>query len=390
MNEITSILQFLVLFSMSVPFIIFTVYGTIILYYNKVKRKRNKGNFDDENIQYEPSVSVVVPTHNEKSIISKRIENLLNSSYPKEKLEIIFVDDSTDSTSEIITEYSKKNPYIHLLRFNKRMGYSPSLIAGCKVAKGEIIVFAEASSFLESDTITNLVRNFRNPEIGAVTGKDMLFNIKEEMGQLENSYLKLLDFVRLGESNMDSTVYMKGEAAAVRKSLIQDLDKLNAPGTADTAIAFFVRSKGYRFIFDPDVKFYEYSPSSREGRIKQKTIRAANLIKVIWSFRSLFFKRRYGKFGSIILPFNFAMLVIAPIFILTTAISLIILTFFEPMLSLIFWSIIGAALAIGLVFSKKIVITFFEFEFSLLKAIYEVVFVRKSHDKIDKVVSTRR
>ena len=378
------------LFCVSVPFMIFAVYGTIILYYNKVKRKRNKGNFDDENIQYEPSVSVVVPTHNEKSIISKRIENLLNSSYPKEKLEIIFVDDSTDSTSEIITEYSKKNPYIHLLRFNRRMGYSPSLIAGCKAAKGEIIVFAEASSFLESDTIHNLVRNFRNPEIGAVTGKDMLLNMNEEMGQLENSYLKLLDFVRLGESNMDSTVYMKGEAAAVRKSLIEDLDKLNAPGTADTAIALFVRSKGYRFIFDPDVKFYEYSPSSREGRIKQKTIRAANLIKVIWSFRSLFFKRRYGKFGSIILPFNFAMLVIAPIFILTTAISLIILTFFEPMLSLIFWSIIGAALAIGLVFSKKIVITFFEFEFSLLKAIYEVVFVRKSHDKIDKVVSTRR
>ena len=390
MNEITSILQFLVLFCVSVPFMIFAVYGTIILYYNKVKRNRIKRNFDDENIQYEPSVSVVVPTHNEKSIISKRIENLLNSSYPKEKLEIIFVDDSTDSTSEIIKEYSKKNPYIHLLRFNRRMGYSPSLIAGCKAAKGEIIVFAEASSFLESDTIHNLVRNFRNPEIGAVTGKDMLLNMNEEMGQLENSYLKLLDFVRLGESNMDSTVYMKGEAAAVRKSLIEDLDKLNAPGTADTAIALFVRSKGYRFIFDPDVKFYEYSPSSREGRIKQKTIRAANLIKVIWSFRSLFFKRRYGKFGSIILPFNFAMLVIAPIFILAAAISLVTLTFFEPMLSLIFWSIIGSALAIGLVFSKKVVITFFEFEFSLLKAFYEVVFVRKSHDKIDKVASTRR
>jgi len=66
------------------------------------------------------------------------------------------------------------------------------------------------------------------------------------------------------------------------------------------------------------------------------------------------------------------------------------LTFFEPMLSLIFWSIIGSALAIGLVFSKKVVITFFEFEFSLLNAFYEVVFVRKSHDKIDKVASTRR
>ena len=218
----------------------------------------------------------------------------------------------------------------------------------------------------------------------------MLLNLNEEMGQSENSYLKILDFLRQGESNMDSTVWMKGEAAAVRKALITDLDKLDAPGTADTAIALFVRSKGYRFIFDPEVKFYEYSPSTREGRVKQKTIRAANLIKVIWSFRALFFKRKYGKFGSIVLPFNFAMLSIAPLFILLAAIFLVALTFFEPVISLIIWAIIGSALAVGLVFSKKVVTMLFEFEFSLLKAFYEIIFVRKSHDKIDKVASTRR
>jgi cellulose synthase/poly-beta-1,6-N-acetylglucosamine synthase-like glycosyltransferase len=388
MNEIVTILQLLVLSCIGVLVAIFGIYGCIILYYNKAKKALSAGACASR--EYEPAVSVVVPTHNEISIISKRIENLLASDYPREKLEILFVDDSSDSTPRIIEEYSEKNPHIRLLRFNQRMGYSPSLIAGCNAAKGEIIVFAEASSFLECDTIRHLVKNFRNPDIGAVTGKDMLLNLNEQMGQSENSYLRILDFVRQGESNMDSTVYMKGEAAAVRKALLTDLDKLNAPGTADTAIAFFVRSKGYRFIFDPEVKFYEYSPSTRDGRVKQKTIRAANLIKVIWSFRALFFKRKYGKFGSITLPFTFAMLALAPVVILAAAIFLIALAFFEPVLSLIIWTMIGAALAVGLVFSKQFVITFFEFEFSLLKALYEIVFVRKSHDKIDQVASTRR
>ena len=281
MIEITSILEFLVLFCLGVPVAIFVIYGTIILYYNKAKKTYSTEALKGENIKYEPAVSIIVPTHNEKSVISKRVENFLASNYPKEKLEVIFVDDSNDSTPEIIDEHSKNNPHIRLLRFNQRMGYSPSLIAGCNAAKGEIVVFAEASSFIKPDAIHNLVRNFRNPKIGAVTGKDMLLNLNEEMGQKENSYLKILDFLRQGESNMDSTVFMKGEAAAVRKALINDLEKLDAPGTADTAIAFFVRIKGYRFIFDPEVKFYEYSPSTREGRIKQKTIRAANLIKVM-------------------------------------------------------------------------------------------------------------
>jgi len=390
MTEITSILQVLVLFCIGVPIVIFGIYGSIILYYNKAKKNHSTEPLNAESNKYEPTVSVIVPTHNEISIISKRIENFLSTDYPKEKLEVLFVDDSDDSTPEIIQEYSKNNPCIHLLRFNQRMGYSPSLIAGCNAAKGEIVVFAEASSFFEPDTVHQLVKNFRNPEIGAVTGKDMLLNLNEKMGQSENSYLKILDFVRQGESNMDSTVWMKGEAAAVRKSLINDLDKLTAPGTADTAIALFVRSKGSRFVFDPEVKFYEYSPSTRDGRVKQKTIRAANLIKVIWSFRTLFFKREYGKFGSVTLPFNFAMLALAPVFILAAAISLVALTFFEPMLSLIIWAIIGLALAVGFAFYRQLIITFFEFEFSLLKASYEIIFVRKSHDKIDKVASTRR
>lgn len=388
MNEIVSILQFLVLLCVGVPIVIFVTYGSIIVYYNKAKKARSTP--DLTSTEYEPTVSIVVPTHNEISIISKRIENLLAAKYPKEKLEILFVDDSNDYTPQIIEEYSKKNPCIRLLRFNQRMGYSPSLIAGCNVSKGEIVVFAEASSFLESETIQHLVSNFKDPKIGAVTGKDMLLNLNEQIGQSENSYLKILDFVRQGESNMDSTVYMKGEAAAVRKTLINDLDKLYAPGTADTAIALFVRSKGYRFIFDPEVKFYEYAPSTREGRVKQKTIRAANLIKVIWSFRAMFFKRKYGKFGSITLPFNFAMLALVPAFILAAFFSLIALTFFEPFFASIIWAVIGAILAGVLLVSRQILVTFFEFEYSLLKAIVEIIFVRKSHDKIEKVESTRR
>ncbi len=145
MSEIIIVLEIIVLFCIGIPILVFGTYGIIILYYSKAKNNRPTEVF--ASTEYEPTVSIVIPTHNEVSIISKRIENLIGSNYPKEKLEILFVDDSNDSTPQIIEQYSKREPYIHLLRFNQRMGYSPSLIAGCKAAKGEIVVFAEASSF---------------------------------------------------------------------------------------------------------------------------------------------------------------------------------------------------------------------------------------------------
>ena len=330
----------------------------------------------------------MIPTHNEGKIVSKKIENLLSSNYPQEKLEIIFVDDSDDSTPEIIKKYSNGSSIIRLIRFNERVGYSPSMIAGCKAAEGEIIIFNDAGSFLDSETIPNLVAHFQNPDIGVVTGNDMILNLNEEVGRSENLYVKIYNFLRTAETNMDSTFYIKGEATAVRKDLINDLDMCGE--TFDTTVGLFVRQKGYKVVFDPAARFYEYSPQTHSGRITQKTIRAANLVKVLWRFKHMIFNREHGKYGLIVLPMNFAMLVIAPLAILLGFTFLTVLTFFDLFFSTIIWVVLGSIFLFLLIFQRHLVFTFFEFEYSLLKALYQVVFTKKTHDKIDKVISTRR
>ena len=383
------LLRTLLFLSFGIPILIFGLYGVIALYYGKLKKNEREGtNERNEKVKFEPFVSVVVPTHNEEMIVSKKIENLLASNYPSEKLEIIFVDDSNDSTPEIIQEYSKRSPNIRLIRFHKRMGYSPSMIAGCKAAEGEIIVLNDAGSFLDAQAIPNLVAHFRNPNIGVVTGNDVILNVNEEVGKSENLYQKIYNFLRTAETRMDSTFYIKGEATAVRKDLIEDLGTCSE--TFDTTVGLFVRQKGYRIVYDPHVKFYEYAPLTHFGRTKQKTIRAANLVKVLWRFRHMMFKREHGKYGCVILPMNFAMLVIAPVAILVGFILLIVLTFFDLSFSAIIWSTLGSVFLFFLIFARHLLLTFLEFEYSLLKALYQAVFTRRSHDKIEKVVSTRR
>lgn len=383
------ILRALVFLSLGIPMLVFGLYGIILLYYSKQeKSEQQKGSEHNENMKFEPLVSVVVPTHNEELIISRRIENLLASNYPQDKLEIIFVDDSDDSTPNIIQDYSKKFPNIHLIRFHKRMGYSPCMIAGCKAAEGEIIVLGDAGSFFDTQTIPNLVKHFQTPNIGAVTGRDIILNIDEEIGKSEDTYQKMYNFLRIAESNMDSTFYIKGEATAVRKNIIADLESCNA--SFDTTMGLFVRQKGYKVIYDPQVKFYEYAPSTHSERVQQKVIRAANLIKVLFRFKSMIFKRRYNKFGCIILPMNLAMLVIAPVAILIGIVSLAVLTFFDLAFVRIIWGILGSVFLFFLIFSRRVAFTFLEFEYSILTALYQVFFTKRAHDKIKRVISTRR
>lgn len=386
MAEILRILFYL---AIGVPASILGVYTIVILCYGRMSQgDKEKGDENGIDRKFEPFVSVIVPTHNEEMIISKKIENLLSSSYPHDKVEIIFVDDSDDSTPKIIREHAEEEPNIHLLRFRQRMGYSPSMIAGCKAAKGEIVVLNDAASFLDPHAISNMVARFENPVIGVVTGKDVILNVNEGVGKSEDLYQRLYNYLRLSETKMDSTFYIKGEATAVRSALLKDLE--GSTETFDTTVGLVARQKGYKIVYDSRVSFYEYAPKTHSGRVKQKTIRAANLIKVLWRFRHMMFRREYGKYGSLIMPINFAMLVLLPIMVLVWTLLLVFLTVFDFGFALVVLCALGAICLLLLTLSKNLVSTFFEFEYSLLKAIYQVVFKKKMHDKIDKVDSTRR
>jgi len=379
------ILHISLFLTLAVPTLIFGSYGLILLYYHRTQEKRDEYSVDTV---FEPLVSVVTATHDEEMVIAKKIENVLSSNYPSDKLELIFVDDSNDSTPQKIQEYSQKYSNIHLIRFNERMGYSPSMIAGCKAAHGEIIILNDAGSFLDTEAIPNLVAHFSNPKVGVVTGNDVLMNTNESAGKSESLYLKFLDFQRTAETNMDSTFFIKGEATATRKNLISDLEKCGA--TFDSTVGMFVRQKGYKVVYDSNVKFYEYAPSTHDGLVKQKTIRAANLIKVLWRFKHLMFKPKLGKYGSIILPMNFAMLTVAPISIMLGLVFLVIMPFFDLFLSAIIWTVLGSVFLFLLLFRRNLIATVTGLEYSLLQALYQTIFIKKTHDKIDKVASTRR
>ena len=87
------------------PVAVLILYGAIIVYFNKKPHRITQDNpiAGNSGSAFEPFVSVVVATHNEEKIIAKKIDNVLSSDYPANKVEIIFVDDSNDLTPKIIS-----------------------------------------------------------------------------------------------------------------------------------------------------------------------------------------------------------------------------------------------------------------------------------------------
>jgi len=104
----------------------------------------------------------------------------------------------------------------------------------------------------------------------------------------------------------------------------------------------------------------------------------------------MMFNREYGKYGSLILPINFALLTFIPVFVLAWFMFLVGLAFVDLGFAWIVWAAIGVVFVLALAFFRRFLLTFLEFEYSLLTAIYQVIFTSKTHDKIDKVDSTRR
>jgi cellulose synthase/poly-beta-1,6-N-acetylglucosamine synthase-like glycosyltransferase len=106
-----------------------------------------------------PSVSVHLPVYNEKRVISRLLDSVLAFDYPRNKLEIMVVDDSTDDTTQLVQSYEKKHPeLVTVIHREKRDGFKAgALQAALDRSKGEFFVLFDADHVPASDFLRRMV-----------------------------------------------------------------------------------------------------------------------------------------------------------------------------------------------------------------------------------------
>src|SRR3569623_508265 len=126
----------------------------------------------DEGVDYEPTVTAVIPMFNEGKTVQETLLSLLESDYPHAKLKIICVDDcSTDNSYELAREIARKsNGRLTVMRNRVNMGKRRSLIRAVREADCEVILSVDSDVDVDKAAVRQLCRRFTKPEIAAVGG----------------------------------------------------------------------------------------------------------------------------------------------------------------------------------------------------------------------------
>ncbi len=267
----------------------------------------------NKDYSYQPFVSILVPTYNEEKVIQRRIGNLLELDYPKDKYEIIVVDSgSIDSTTEIVERLIEKQgisePIFRLVKEEQRKGKASAINFGRTHAKGEIILVADADNLFSNNVLSEIAPYFKDPEVGAVGGRFVLTNTQNELVRSSSFYWNLESLMRQGESSLDSACLTYGGLNACRKELVEpDTNSISD----DLDMAIQIRKQGYKIAYAPDALAYEAGPTTAREQIVQKKR------TTIGTIESFFKHKRYlwlphDKYSGFIFPSHKTLQIFSP------------------------------------------------------------------------------
>ena len=222
-----------------------------------------------------PSVTVLVPAHNEEQVLGEALEALLAVDYPHESLTIMPIDDrSSDGTRAIVNVYANSNPDLvrPFLRNDGMPGKAAAIKDAMSIVDSEIIVMFDADYLPGRGLIKQLVAPMFDPEIGAVMGRVVPHN------SASNLLTRLLDMERAGGYQVDQQARMNlhlvpqfgGSVGSVRVSALNAVGGWRETALAeDTDLTYRLLLHGYKTAYENRSECYEEVPEHWQERHRQ-------------------------------------------------------------------------------------------------------------------------
>lgn len=204
---------------------------------------------------YEPAVSVIICAKDEEDSIEDCIKSLLSLNYPKEKLEIVLVNDrSVDRTKEIMSSYSSQNPHVKYLEITeqtgKLKGKANALAQALKIAGGELIFTTDADIEVNRNWIREITRYY-DEKTGVVAGYSVIRPKNLFWGLQSADWLYLLS-VAAGGDGVGIPISCVGNNMSYRKSAYDEIggyEKIPFSVTEDFMLLQKIHKAGYKTKF---------------------------------------------------------------------------------------------------------------------------------------------
>lgn len=230
-----------------------------------------------------PAVTVQLPIYNEQYVVERLIAAACALDYPRDRLEIQVLDDSTDETREIaqaaVRRYQAAGCQVRYLSRPDRTGFKAgALQAGLAQAHGELIAIFDADFVPPADFLRRTVPVFADPQVGCVQAR--WAHLNDDYSALTRAQALGLDgyfAVEQAARHLGGTfLCFNGTAGVWRRACIEDAGGWQADTlTEDLDLSYRAQLRGWRFVYQPDVAVPGELPVQMDGFKRQQARWAA-------------------------------------------------------------------------------------------------------------------
>jgi cellulose synthase/poly-beta-1,6-N-acetylglucosamine synthase-like glycosyltransferase len=286
--------------------IFLAVYVQVFFMVTFFERRKHLNALHDEDVPVLsefPSVAVIVPAWNESKTVHGTILSLLNLDYPKDKLEVIVVDDgSTDDTWQEMLKY-QDHPQVRI--FQKENGGKHTAVNfGIDSTNADFISCLDADSFVAPDALKRMINVFqRKPEVMAVAPSLIVNKPKNIIQNAQRVEYNMSTYNKRMLAYLGAIHVTPGPFSVFRKEVFQKIGKFRkAHNTEDQEIAYRMQENHMKIDHCHTAYVYTSSPDTVKKLYVQRLRWIYGFIQNTIDYRRLIFKTKYGNFSFFTLP----------------------------------------------------------------------------------------
>jgi len=205
---------------------------------------------------FAPPLTLLILAYNEEQVIENKIKNALALDYPREKLQIVVASDgSTDGTEAICRGYAAQG--VVLWAYQPRRGKIATINRAMQRIKREIVVLSDANVLYKPASLRMLVRHFRRPNVGAVSGKVSVSHAPNRIALMSLLYPKYENYIKEKESQIGSITGVDGAMYAIRRKLYREVPENVI--LDDLVISMNIARQKKWILFEPEAEGLEYA-----------------------------------------------------------------------------------------------------------------------------------
>jgi len=260
-----------------------------------------------------PTATVLIPAHNEESVIVQTVTSVLASDLPD--LRVIVVDDgSTDRTGELLNTNFANDPRVHIIHQVNR-GKSAALSHAMTQAHTEIVVTIDADTEIEPDAISKLLRHFSDPKLGAMAGNVKVGNRSRWLTRWQAlEYITSQNMEKRAFDLLNCITVVPGALGAWRKEAIEAAGGITADTVAEDAdLTIAIRRLGWRIGYDEESIAWTEAPETAGQLIRQRFRWTFGTLQAFWKHSDTLFRPKYGTLGWVALPNIFVFQLMLPL-----------------------------------------------------------------------------